>query len=67
MARELVEHDVVIASGLARGIDAAAPRPTLTAGGRTFAVMGAGIAAPVYPAENRPLATAIRAAGGARC
>ncbi|MEU6355203.1 DNA-processing protein DprA [Streptomyces sp. NPDC047072] len=65
MARELVEHDVVIASGLAKGVDAAAHQATLTAGGRTFAVMGTGIAAPVYPAENRPLAKAILAAGGA--
>lgn len=65
MARELVEHDVVIASGLAKGIDAAAHQATLTAGGRTFAVMGTGIAAPTYPAENRPLAKAILASGGA--
>ncbi|MFF6979265.1 DNA-processing protein DprA [Streptomyces sp. NPDC008343] len=65
MARELVEHDVVIASGLAKGVDAAAHQATLTAGGRTFAVMGTGIAAPVYPAENRPLAKAILASGGA--
>ncbi|MBN0045602.1 DNA-protecting protein DprA [Streptomyces actuosus] len=65
MARELVEHDVVIASGLAKGIDAAAHQATLTAGGRTFAVMGTGIAAPIYPAENRPLAKAILSAGGA--
>ncbi|MEU2762948.1 DNA-processing protein DprA [Streptomyces sp. NPDC007094] len=65
MARELVEHDVVIASGLAKGIDAAAHQATLSAGGRTFAVMGTGIAAPIYPAENRPLAKAILAAGGA--
>ncbi|MEU8352279.1 DNA-processing protein DprA, partial [Streptomyces sp. NPDC048845] len=64
MARELVEHDVVIASGLAKGIDAAAHQATLTAGGRTFAVMGTGIAAPIYPAENRPLAKAILDAGG---
>ncbi|MCQ1579340.1 DNA-processing protein DprA [Streptomyces parvus] len=65
MARELVEHDVVIASGLAKGIDAAAHQATLSAGGRTFAVMGTGIAAPIYPAENRPLAKAILAADGA--
>ncbi|MET9880976.1 DNA-processing protein DprA [Actinacidiphila glaucinigra] len=65
MARELVEHDVVIASGLAKGVDAAAHQAALTAGGRTFAVMGTGIAAPVYPAENRPLAGAILGAGGA--
>ncbi|MFI0596613.1 DNA-processing protein DprA [Streptomyces griseus] len=65
MARELVEHDVVIASGLAKGIDAAAHQATLNAGGRTFAVMGTGIAAPIYPAENRPLAKAVLASGGA--
>ncbi|MET9954459.1 DNA-processing protein DprA [Streptomyces sp. NPDC006339] len=65
MARELVEHDVVIASGLAKGVDAAAHQATLAAEGRTFAVMGTGIAAPIYPAENRPLAKAILASGGA--
>ncbi|WP_086810264.1 DNA-processing protein DprA [Streptomyces reticuliscabiei] len=65
MARELVEYDVVIASGLAKGVDAAAHQAALTAGGRTFAVMGTGIAAPIYPAENRPLAKAILSAGGA--
>ncbi|MBA5225004.1 DNA-processing protein DprA [Streptomyces griseoaurantiacus] len=66
MARELVEHDVVIASGLAKGIDAAAHQALLTAGGRAFAVMGTGIVAPIHPAENRPLAKAILSAGGAR-
>lgn len=65
MARELVEHDVMIASGLAKGVDAAAHEATLTAGGRTVAVMGTGIAAPVYPAENRPLARKILDQGGA--
>ena len=47
-----------------KGVDAAAHQATLTAGGRTFAVMGTGIAAPIYPAENRPLAKAILASGG---
>ncbi|MGW4197510.1 hypothetical protein [Streptomyces sp. NPDC005004] len=46
-------------------MDAAAHQATLTAGGRTFAVMGTGIAAPVYPAGNRLLAGAIIDAGGA--
>ncbi|MDX3092682.1 DNA-processing protein DprA [Streptomyces sp. ME02-6978a] len=66
MAREFLEHDVVIASGLAKGIDAAAHQALLAAGGRTFAVTGTGIAAPIFPAENRPLAKAILSAGGAR-
>ena len=65
MARGLVEHDVHVFSGLAKGIDASAHRATLEAGGRTVAVMGTGIAAPVYPAENRPLAKRILEAGGA--
>jgi DNA processing protein len=33
LARELVEHDVVIASGLAKGIDAVAHRAVLAARG----------------------------------
>ncbi|MEU6324766.1 DNA-processing protein DprA [Streptomyces sp. NPDC047009] len=65
MARELVEHDVVIASGLARGIDSAAHEATLHVQGRTFAVMGTGIAAPVYPTENKDLAQKILDGGGA--
>ncbi|MFC9271325.1 DNA-processing protein DprA [Streptomyces zhihengii] len=48
-----------------KGIDAAAHQATLAAGGRTFAVMGIDIAAPIYPAENRPLAKAILSPGGA--
>jgi DNA processing protein len=65
MARELVDHDVVIISGLAKGIDRAAHDATLRAGGRTVAVMGTGIASPVYPAENRSLANVILDCGGA--
>jgi DNA processing protein len=65
MARELVEHDVVIASGLAKGVDSAAHEATLQAQGRTFAVMGTGIAAPIYPAENKDLAQKILDGGGA--
>jgi DNA processing protein len=65
MARELVGHDVVITSGLAKDIDAAIHQATLTKDGRTFAVIGAGIAVPIYPAGNRPLAEAILTAGGA--
>ncbi|MEE1821256.1 DNA-protecting protein DprA [Streptomyces sp. BE20] len=65
MARELVQHDVAVYSGLAKGIDTAAHTATLDAGGRTVAVMGTGIAAKVYPAENRPLAENIVQSGGA--
>ncbi|WP_059007644.1 DNA-processing protein DprA [Streptomyces specialis] len=65
MARKLVKQDVVVFSGLARGVDSAAHQATLEAGGRTVAVMGTGIAAKIYPSENQWLADAILAGGGA--
>ncbi|MFJ9029785.1 DNA-processing protein DprA [Streptomyces sp. NPDC102274] len=65
MTRGLVKEDVVIFSGLAKGIDAAAHAATLDAGGRTVAVMGTGIAARIYPAQNKPLAARILEEGGA--
>ncbi len=54
---------VAVVSGLARGIDSAAHRGALAAGGLTFAVMGRGIDA-VYPAANKELAARMVAAGG---
>ncbi|MDH2393741.1 DNA-protecting protein DprA [Streptomyces sp. HNM0663] len=65
MARGLVDNDVVVFSGLAKGIDTAAHTAALEAGGRTVAVMGTGIAAKIYPAENKPLAARIVDNGGA--
>lgn len=65
MARGLVEHDVVVFSGLAKGIDTAAHTATVEAGGRTIAVMGTGIAAKIYPAQNKPLAARILESDGA--
>ncbi|MFC4048327.1 DNA-processing protein DprA [Actinomadura syzygii] len=65
MARELVAEDVVVFSGLAAGIDTAAHTGTLQAGGRTVAVMGTGIAARVFPAQNRGLAEQILEQDGA--
>jgi len=58
MARRLTEQNVTVLSGLAKGVDTAAHRATLDAGGRTIAVLGSGIMR-IYPAENRELAEEI--------
>ena len=62
LGAELAARGVVVASGLARGVDSAAHRGCLSAGGRTVAILGSGVDR-VYPSEHRDLASEIAASG----
>jgi DNA processing protein len=54
IAEELVRNDIIVVSGLAKGIDAMAHQSAINAGGKTVAVLGTPLDKP-YPAENRKL------------
>ena len=62
VARELVARGVTVLGGLALGIDAAAHRAALGAGGRTVGVIGTGIDR-AYPAQHQELQDEIAGRG----
>jgi DNA processing protein len=62
VARGLISRGVTVVAGLAVGIDTAAHRAALAAGGRTVAVIGTGINK-AYPAGNRELQEEIAGRG----
>ena len=64
LSRDLANRRLVIISGMARGVDSAAHKGALDAGGKTVAVWGTGIDV-VYPKENKKLAERIVESGGA--
>ena len=64
LSRDLAARQLLIVSGMARGIDSCAHRGALAARRPTVAVWGTGIDV-VYPKENKKLAEEILALGGA--
>src|ERR1035437_3177982 len=62
LSADLSHAGLTIVSGMARGIDSAAHKGALAAGGDTVAILGCGVDV-VYPSENRKLAADLAVKG----
>jgi DNA processing protein len=62
LGEELAARDILVVSGLARGVDSAAHCGCLAAGGATAAILGSGLDR-IYPSEHEVLAATIRKDG----
>jgi len=60
--KKLAQQDIVVVSGLAKGIDGAAHLGALSGKGQTYAVLGSGLFN-IYPPEHENLAAEISKAG----
>ena len=61
-SRDLAQENIWITSGMARGIDSVCHKAAIEAGGKTLAVLGAGLDI-IYPPENKNLYQEIRENG----
>ena len=59
LTKKLVEHDIIVVSGLAEGIDTVAHTTAIEMGGRTIAVLGTPLSK-AYPAKNKQLLQEIK-------
>src|SRR5437867_3382820 len=62
LAADLAGAGLTVVSGLARGVDSAAHRGAIGAGGTTIGVLGSGIDV-IYPPEHKPLVRDIEQSG----
>jgi DNA processing protein len=62
LGHDLAMRQLVVTSGLARGVDSCAHRGALEAQGKTVAVLGSGIDV-IYPRENKKLADQVAKSG----